>query len=904
VQYADYAVWQRRWLAGEVLEQQVCYWRGQLKGAPAVLELPTDHARGAVQRHRGGRHAFVLSAELSAGLRELSRREGVTLFMVLLAAWQLLLSRYSGQDDVVVGTPIANRHRAETEPLIGFFVNTLALRAKLTPQMSFRELLAQVRDVCLGAYAHQDMPFEKLVEELQPERSLSHTPLFQVTFSFQNMPSEPLVLPSLTLSPLLPEPEAVKFDLSLFAGEDGNVLRMMIAYNAGLFEAESIEHMAEHFERLLREVVGDATQQLSSVRLLSESERERLLMQWNDTAAEYPRDSCIHELFEEWAERTPEAEAVVCGGERLTYAELDRRASRLARRLSALGVGAEVPVALCLERSPELVVAMLAVLKAGGYYVPLDPSYPLERLSLMLGDCGAPVLLTLRRWLDSLPAHWGQVLCLDEEGEAEATWETAGPAGGQAAAGSAAGAEGLAYAIYTSGSTGEPKGVCVTHRGVARLVCGTDYLQVRENDRVAHISNVAFDAATFEVWGALLNGARLVVIDRQTALSLQDFREELRRQKVSVLFITTALFNEFARHAPDAFACVRHLLTGGETAEPRWFKEVLERGAPGRLLHVYGPTENTTYSTWHLVEAVAADARHIPIGRPVANTQTYILDAKLEPVPVGVVGELYAGGDGLARCYLNQPALTAERFIPDPFSKESGGQLYRTGDLARYRSGGDIEFIGRADGQVKVRGYRIEPGEVEAALHKHPGVSEAVVVAREEVGSGGRRLVAYVVGKDGAGQLTPAELREHLQQRLPEYMIPSAFVLLEGLPLTSNGKVDRKALPAPEETVREAEYVAPRTTTEEVLAGIWAEVLGVERVGVTDNFFELGGHSLLATQLVSRVRETFSVEVSLRSVFGKPTIEEVALVIEEMLIAEIDQLSEDEARERTSRGAD
>ncbi|HWW76901.1 MAG TPA: condensation domain-containing protein, partial [Pyrinomonadaceae bacterium] len=531
VQYADYAVWQRGWLDGAVLDEQVSYWRGQLEGAPSVLELPTDRPRGAMQRHRGGRHPFALSAETSAGLRELSRREGASLFMVLLAGWQLLLSRYSGQEDVVVGTPIANRNRAEVEPLIGFFVNTLALRARVAPGESFRELLAQVRETCLGAYAHQDLPFEKLVEELQPERSLSHTPLFQVTFSFQNMPSEPLVLPSLTLSPMLPEAESVKFDLSLFATEDGDVLRMMIAYNAGLFEAESIGRMAEHFERLLSEVVRDATQQLSSIRLLSESERERLLVEWNDTAAEYPRQSCIHELFEEWAERTPEAVAVVGESERLTYSELSRRSSLLARRLTSLGVGAEVPVALCLGRSEELVVAMLGVLKAGGAYVPLDPNYPLSRLSLMLEDCGAPVLVTQTRWLDSLPAYQGQVLCLDEEGEGE--WEA-----DDAPAPARATADSLAYVIYTSGSTGTPKGVCVTHRGVSRLVRGADYVDLGAGEVLLQYAPATFDAATFEVWGALLNGGRLAVMG-EGAAGLEELGARVRAEGVTTLWLTT-----------------------------------------------------------------------------------------------------------------------------------------------------------------------------------------------------------------------------------------------------------------------------------------------------------------------------------------------------------------------------
>ncbi len=900
VQYADYAAWQRGWLQGEVLEQQVGYWREQLAGAPPVLELPTDRPRGALQKHRAGRHPFALSAELSEGLKELSRREGVTLFMTLLAGWQLLLSRYSGQDDVVVGAPIANRHRAEVEPLIGFFINTLALRSRLDPATSFRELLAQVREVTLGAYAHQDLPFEKLVEELQPERSLSHSPLFQVTFSFQNMPSEPLVLPGLTLSPILSEMESAKFDLSLFSGEQGGVLRMILGYNTGLFEAESIERMAEHFERLLREVVRDATQQLSSVRLLSESERERLLVQWNDTATDYPRHLTVPQLFEQQAAATPDAVALDAGGERLTYGELDERSNRLAHHLVSLGVSAETPVALCLERSVDLVVAMLAVLKAGGYYVPLDPGYPLERLALMLSDSGAPVVLTREEWLDALPAHWGRVVCLDADSE---EWARESVDGLPPAATS----DNLAYVIYTSGSTGTPKGVAVNHRNISRLVLNTDYVALDASDRIAHVSNVSFDAATFEVWGALLNGASLVIIDRETALSPREFAAELSGRGVTAMFLTTALFNQMAGEAPEGLRGLRHLLVGGEAMDAGRVREfLLGGGGPERLLNAYGPTENTTFTTWQLVAEVEEGAHTVSIGRPIANTEVYILDGRLRPAPVGIVGELYAGGDGLARCYSNRPELTAERFVPHPYSKEPGTRLYRTGDLARFLPGGEIEFIGRVDNQVKVRGFRIEPGEVEAALHGHPAVAEAVVVAREEAGGWGRRLVAYVVGKEGAGQLTPAELREHLGRRLPEYMIPSAFAFLTELPLTPSGKVDRRALPEPEAAgaALGTEYVAPRTTTEEVLAGIWSEVLSVERVGVTDNFFDLGGHSLLATQLLSRVREAFGVEVPLRSVFGKPTVEGMAVAVEGILIAEIDRLTEDEAQAQASQEAD
>ncbi|HWS88833.1 MAG TPA: amino acid adenylation domain-containing protein, partial [Pyrinomonadaceae bacterium] len=896
VQYADYAVWQREWLRGEVLEQQVEYWREQLAGAPAVLELPTDKPRGAMQRHRAGRYAFSLDAELSEGLRKLSRREGATLFMTLLAGWQLLLSRYSGQDDVVVGTPIANRHRAEVEPLIGFFANTLALRARLDAGQSFRELLAQVKETTLGAYAHQDLPFEKLVEELQPERSLSHSPIFQVTFSFQNTPSEPLVLPGLTLSPVSSEADSTKFDLSLLAGEDGRGLRMMLAYNAGLFEAESIERMAVHFERLLRELSRDAAQRLSSVRLLSEGERERLLVQWNDTAVAYPSHACVHELFEEWAGRTPDAVAVASEQGHLTYAELNRRANKLAHRLRGLGVGPDVCVGVLMGRSTEALVALLGVLKAGGAYVPLDPSYPRERLAFMIEDSLIPVILTLEQHLDS--AFAPLVVCLDSDWPAVELEPDDAPR-------APVSPENLAYVIYTSGSTGQPKGVSVPHRAVVRLLRNNTFAEITPEDVLLALAPLSFDASTLEIWGALLNGARLAVMPQGEG-SLEEIGGSIRRHGVTTMWLTAGLFHLMVDHRLEDLAQLRQLIAGGDVLSVRHVERfVREAGDRCSLTNGYGPTENTVFTCCH---RVTGDERagSVPIGRAIANTRVYILDANLDPVPVGVVGELYTAGDGLARGYVNRPALTAERFVPDPFSPRPGGRLYRTGDSARYLEGGDIEFVGRVDNQVKVRGFRIELGEVEAALQEHPAVLEAVAVARAEAGGAGRRLVAYVVGKDGPGRPAAAELREHLQRRLPEYMIPSAFVPLEGLPLTPNGKVDRAALPAPAEAAgeRAAEYVAPRTTTEEVLVSIWSQVLEVERVGVTDNFFDLGGHSLLATQVLSQVREAFGVEVPLKSVFGKPTVEQMALVVEEILIAELDQLSDDEAQERAGQGTE
>jgi amino acid adenylation domain-containing protein/FkbM family methyltransferase len=880
IQYADFAVWQREWLQGEVLEGQLSYWREQLQGAPAVLELPTDRPRPPVQTFRGAHERFELEAGLTDALRALSRREGVTLFMTLLAAWQALLARYSGQADVVVGADVANRNRAETEGLIGFFVNMMVLRTDLSGDPTFAELLKRVREVCLGAYAHQDLPFERLVEELQPERSLSHTPLFQVSFVLQNQPMGKLRLPGLTMSMVETDDVTAKFDLVLALTETDDGIAGGFVYNSDLFDASTIRRMAGHFKRLLESIAADPGQKLSALPLLSATERRRLLRDWNQTRAEYPRDLPVHELFRRQARRAPSAIALRCGADSLTYAELDRRSDALARHLRRLGVGAEVRVALMLERSAGLVVAMLAVLKAGGAYVPLDATLPLGRLTRVAADAGAGVFVTQASLEELLPGGAAQVVLIEEAEE----WSGAGDeeARDEEAGDEEVGGGHLAYVLYTSGSTGEPKGVGVMHRSITRLVCNTDYAQLTPSDVVAQAASSSFDAATFEIWGALLNGAQLVLISKDVTLSPSEFATRIDEAGITTLFLTTALFNQIARETPTAFGRLRHLLFGGEQVEPRWVEEVLKNSPPARLLHVYGPTETTTFATSHLVGEVAAGATNLPIGHPIANTEVYLLDENLEPVPVGVNGEVYIGGDGLARGYLNAAALTAEKFVPHPFPiGEPGARLYRTGDLARYLADGRIEFIGRRDQQVKIRGFRIELGEIEVALSQHPAVREVAVMAREDV-PGDRRLVAYIVS-DREPAPTTTELRSFLLERLPEYMIPLAFVLLGELPLTTNGKVDRRSLPAPEQArpdMGEA-FVAPRTPLEQALADIWCEVLGVERVGMHDDFFELGGHSLLATQVVSRVRETFQINLPLRALFESPTVETLAGIIEQ-----------------------
>ncbi|HEV2150668.1 MAG TPA: amino acid adenylation domain-containing protein, partial [Longimicrobiaceae bacterium] len=859
VQYADYAAWQRAWLSGDTLEAQLAYWRKALAGAPPVLELPGDHRSGAAPEPLAGTHVFRVPEKTTRALRTLGREEGATQFMVLLAAVQALLSVYSGQEDLVVGTPVANRTRGETEGLIGFFVNTLVLRADLSGTPTFRALLARVRETTLGAFAHQELPFERVVEELQPERSLSRMPFFQVMFTHQESGAGELRLGGVHAEPLEGAEGIAKFDLlvSFTGGEDG--LTGALEYAADRFAPATIARMAEHLRVLLEGAAADADRAITAASLLDGAERERVVVEWNDTRTAYPRGSSIPALFAEAAARTPAAVALSFAGDTLTYAELDARSARLAHLLRARGVGPDTPVGLLLERSAELVVGMLAVLRAGGFYVPLDPANPAERLAAMLSETAGPVLLTRGSLRGRIAESAARVLDLQELAALLDGYPAEAPA-------VEVGPQHLAYVVYTSGSTGKPKGIAVPHRGVVRLVKESDYVRLTPGDRVAQASNASFDAATFEVWGALLNGAALVGVDRDTMLAPSRFVSFLREERITTLFLTTALFNQVVREVPEGFRTLTHLLFGGEAVDPSAVRACLAAGAPERLLHVYGPTESTTFASWHRVERVGEDAGTVPIGRGIANTTLYVLDRGGEPVPEGVPGELYVGGDGVARGYLNRPGLTAERFLPDPFGGEPGARLYRTGDRVRWTEG-EIEFLGRVDFQVKIRGFRIEPGEIEGVLLGHPGVRDAVVLAPEDGGE--RRLVGYVVPREGA-ELGAEGVREYLRQRLPEYMVPASVVVLDAMPLNANGKVDRRALPKPERASGEG-YVPPRTPVQEVLAGIWADVLGAGRVGAADDFFALGGHSLLATRVVSRVREAFGVELPLRALFEAPT---------------------------------
>ncbi|MEW5927747.1 MAG: non-ribosomal peptide synthase/polyketide synthase [Gemmatimonadota bacterium] len=873
VQYADYAAWQRAWLAGDALESRLGWWRERLAGAPPLLELPTDRTRPQVQDSRGGLARVLLPAEVSAGLRALSRREGATAFMALLAAWQLLLARYAGTEDVSVGTSIAGRTRLETEPLIGFFVNTLVLRTDLSGDPTFLELLARVRETTLGAFAHQEIPFERLVEELAPERSLAHSPLFQVMFELQNAERGGLRMGGLQVEPLAEVGGSALFDLTLGLAEDEQGFAGVLSYRTELWEHATVERMAGHFARVVGAVVSDPSRPVSEAPLLSGAERERVVEEWNRTGRDFPRGASLHELFEAQVERAPEAPAVAWGAEELSYRGLDARANRLAHHLAGLGVGPEERVGVLLGHGLEMVVATLAVMKAGGCCVPVDTSYPPERMRLMLEDSAVRVLLSRGELAAPLAGAGFRVLCLDAAAGALA----AGPA--HAPRGGASGGN-LAYVFYTSGSTGRPKGVMMEHGQVVQFAAGLPgTMPLGPGDRVGQASNASFDAAVFEIWGALLNGATLVGIERDVLLSARLLGRVLREGGITHLYQTAALFHQHVREQVDVYACLRQLVFGAEAVGTEGVRRMLAQGRPERVLHEYGPTEATVWCTLEVVEHVEEGAATVSIGRPIPNARAYVLDARLEPVPVGVEGELCMGGSGVVRGYLGRPELTAEKFVPDPFAVEAGTRMYRTGDRARWKADGRLEFLGRVDEQVKLRGFRIEMGEVESALAACPGVRQARAVVREDE-PGDKRLVAYVVPQEGE-EVAAAALREHLSERLPGYMLPSAYVVLERLPLNANGKVDRRALPAPEREAG-AEYVAPRTPAEELLAGIWAEVLHLERVGVEESFFTLGGHSLLATQVVSRARLAFGVELPLRALFEAPTVAALAGRVEEL----------------------
>ncbi|HYO70115.1 MAG TPA: amino acid adenylation domain-containing protein, partial [Archangium sp.] len=877
VQYADYAAWQRQWLRGEALEAQLSYWRRQLEGAPAVMELPADRPRPAVRTYRGGTLLSTLDTELTRKLEGLALRERSTLFMVLMAGFQSLLHRYSGQTDVVVGTDVANRNHVETEPLIGFFINQLVLRLRMEGNPTFRELLAQANRVSLDASSHQDVPFEEVVRAINPERSTAHAPLFQVKLVLQNMPLSAPQLPGLKLSHEDQVPVASKLDLTVLVNPTAEGLVCSWMYSTDLFEASTVERMARHFQRLLEGVVAqEGRQRLSELPLLTEDERRRVLVEWNDTAAPYER-RCIHELISEQAARTPEAVAVVAADGQLTYAELERRANQLAHWLKALGVEAERRVGLFVERRAHAMVGLLGILKAGGAYVPVDPStarFP-ERVLHVLKDAKVQVIVTEEALAEELPSQGGFVVSLDaEDGLLESQPEEAPES--EVSPGNAA------YVIYTSGSTGRPKGVCIEHGQLACYVAGvSNRLELPRGMSFASVSTLAADLGHTALFPTLCAGGTVHLVEKETASDAGLMAAYGREHGVEGLkVVPTHLEALLAGEDAQALLPRRRLVLGGDKSEWALVEKVHALAPECDVYNHYGPTETTVGVLAQKVErgVRVPGAQSVPLGRPLGNVRVYVLDGYEQPVAPGVPGELYIGGESVGRGYLGRPDLTAERFVPDRFSGVPGARLYRTGDRVRWVEGGRIEFLGRVDHQLKIRGYRVELGEVEAALGQHPGVSECVVVAREEAG-GNKHLVAYAVGRPGS-TLEERGLRTYLEERLPDYMVPAVFVVLEALPLTSNGKVDRKALPAPSRSKARETYVAPRTGTEQRLAELWRELLNVPRVGAHDDFFELGGHSLLATQVVARVGTLFGAQLAVIDLFEAPTLEKLAARIE------------------------
>lgn len=872
IQYADFAAWQRRWLATGVLQDQLNYWRRQLADAPTLLTLPTDRPRPASQSFRGATHTFSIDRQVRDGLQALGLSVQASMFMVLASAFNILLARYSGQTDICIGTPIANRHHGDVQTLIGFFVNTLVLRTNLDLGQSFVGLLQQVRSTALEAYAHQDVPFDQLVEALKPQRHLSHAPLFQALLVLQNVPMGPLQLPGLKVAQVAVHAPIAKFDLSLSLSDDPDELHATFEYATDLFDHTTIERMAGHFVRLLGAIVAEPSERIGRLSLIGPAERDLMLVAWNDNTTAYPSHSTVHQQFAEQALRVPRNTALMFEGCAMTYAELDGKSSQLAHYLVQHGIGPDMLVGICVERSFEMVIGLLAILKANAAYLPLDPAYPPERLAYMIDDAHPVFLLTLESLRTILPAVQIPTLCLDSEWHALDALPHTSP---QVAAEPSS----MAYVIYTSGSTGNPKGVIVSHRNLLREVKDANFFTLAPNSRMLQLASITFDTAAWEIWGALLNGICLVVT-APGPFSAEQVGATILDHGVDTICLTTSVFNQMVDYQLPSLLNARYIIVGGEAISSSHVQRLMAQANHLILVNGYGPTETTVTTAYYRITDQTDFSLPVPIGRPLSNTWLYILDQECNPVPIGVAGELHIGGHGVARGYLNRPELTAERFIPNPFRDDGGGRMYKSGDLARFRPDGNIEYLGRIDDQVKIRGFRIELGEVEAALAALPEVGDAVVLARDDL-SGDRRIVGYVVWKDSATKLAQTWLRDRLSTVLPDFMLPSYFVFLSRMPLTANGKTDRKALPAPDMTRDERDYIAPLGPTERVLAQVWADVLELDRVGRSDDFFVLGGHSLMASRLVAKASGAFDVQLPLRLLFEAPTVAAMAQRIDQ-----------------------
>ena len=871
IQYADFSQWQNQYLTKETLVDQLAYWKEQLAGIPPVSGLPTDRPRPPIQTFNGGVEFFEISKALTEKLKNLSQKSGGTLFMTIMTAFFILLARYTGEEDIVVGIPIANRLRVELESLMGCFLNTLVLRSQLHDNPTFLELLQKVRQTALNAYANQELPFEQLVEALQPERSLSHNPLCQVLFAWENVQMKPLELPNLQVTPLKTGHSTARTDLCLEMIESGQCLQGLFEYSTDLFDVATIRRMINHFQMLLEGIVANPEQTVMTLPLLTAEERHQILETWKATTTTYPQEKSIAAIFEEQVNLRGNAIAAKFDDTEISYAELNTKANHLAHYLQNKGIGTQELVGICVDQSVEMLIGLLGILKAGAAYVPLDKDYPDDRLELMLTDAGVRVVITQQQQAARFADRGHEIICLDREwSEITQTPNSLKNPHNQATGNS------LAYVIYTSGSTGKPKGVEVAQNAIARLVINTNYIDIGIEDRIGQASNASFDAATFEIWGALLNGAMVVGLRKETVLTPESLAANILEQQITTLFLTTALFNQIARQKPETFAPLKNLLFGGEAVDVEAVRIIMAKGKPARLLHVYGPTENTTFSTWYLIDQIAPNAISIPIGQAIANTQTYILDRQQQIVPIGVVGELYVGGDGLAKGYLHRPELTAEKFISNPYGRSPSERLYRTGDLAKYAVDGNIEFMGRIDFQVKIRGFRIEIGEVEAAIARHEYVQDVIVIVKDDP-LGNKSLIAYVVAKPET-ELTTSRLRNFLKESLPDYMIPAAFVVMDKLPLTPNGKVDKNALPSAEDLRSQVadDYVMPQTEAERLIAIVWQEVLQLSNVGIYDNFFEIGGNSLLLVQAYSKLQNLFGSQISIVILFRYPNIHALA----------------------------
>jgi len=905
IQYSDFAVWQREWLQGNVLDRQLSYW-GRRLAEVSDLNLPTDRGRPALPSSRNWALSAKYPQRLTDRLNNLAKSERTTLFMTLLAAFNTLLYRYTGQDDIAVGCPIANRQYVELEGLIGFFANTLVFRNSVSGNPTFCDLMARVREVALGAYEHQDVPFEKLVEELQPDRDLSRSPLFQVTFQLRSYPRQIVQSPELKVEPFELNSGIAKFDLSLAMTNEVDGLEAEIEYDPDLFESATIERMLGHYERLLEGIVDNPERRIDELPLLSEAEKHQLLVEWNQTKRDYPSDKCIHQLFEEQVTKTPKATAVVCGENRLSYRELNERANQLAYHLRALGVTANTLVALCLERSIDLVIAIYGVLKAGGAYLPVDPGYPQERLESMLQSVQASIAIT-QGAAELSGSVQVQSMDLVNSRSVIEKQSKANPS-------HLSQPSDLIYVIFTSGSTGRPKGAGVYHQGFTNLVDWyTRSFEITEKDKALVISSPSFDLTQKNFFGPLIRGGELHLI-AGAEYDPATINRIVAEQKITLINCTPSAFYPLVEQAEQSgyqeLTSLREVFLGGEPILlPRLRRWLQSESCQSEIVNTYGPTECTDICAYYRLDRHNMGAcSFVPLGQPINNVALVALDEHSHPCPIGVIGELCIAGDGVGAGYVNDAELTREKFVANLFEELSGEIIYKTGDLVRYLSDGNLEYLGRRDYQVKIRGHRIELGEIEAVLIEHPAVREGVVLARED-NPGDQRLVAYAVVSPGMN-ISASELRGYLREKLPDYMVPTTLMFLESLPFSPNGKLDRKSLLAPDPTRAELKetYIAPRTATEEVLAGIWAEMLKVEQVGVHDDFFDLGGHSLLAVQIVSRIRGAFSIEFPLRSLFEMPTIAEIAAMIEQnhakqasdpelaQILREVEAMTEEEAQ--------